>query len=211
MRVALFGATGAIGRHVLEQAIAAGHEVTAFTRDSGRLSLHDERARAVEGDARSAERVAATIEGADAVISALGPSSNRRAEVEMAVTAMTNILAAMEHHGVKRLVALSGGAVEVPAERKARGDAIASAVVRFLARHVVAAKQREFRLIHASSVDWVAVRAPRVTDGPLTGKYRTGQLALGPRSAISRADLAHFMLRCLNEDTYLRQAPFISY
>ena len=210
MRIALFGATGAIGRHVLEQAIAAGHDVKAFTRSADRLPSDDDRVVAIEGDATSADHVASAIEGTDAVISALGPATNKPEEVAIAVSAMTNILAAMERHDVRRLVALSGGAVEVPGERKARGDAIASAVVRLFARHVVAAKQREFGLIHASRVDWVAVRPPRVTNGPLTGEYRTGRIALGPRSAISRADLAHFMLRCVVEDDYLRRAPFIS-
>lgn len=210
MRIGLFGATGAIGRHVLEQALEAGHQVSALTRDGDRLAATPA-LRVVEGDAGTAATVADVVAGTDAVVSALGPSTNAPAEVGIAVAAITNILDAMHQHGVRRVVALSGAAVEVPGERKAFPDAVASAVVRLFARHVVAAKQREFGLIHASDLDWVAVRPPRVTDGPPTGRYRTGELKLGPRSAISRADLAHFMLRSVTDDTHLRRAPFISY
>lgn len=183
----------------------------AFTRDASRIGVQHGRVQIVEGDAGSAAQVAEAIAGTEAVISALGPSSNRPAEVEIALAAVASILAAMKQHSVGRLIALSGAAVEVPGERKSPGDAIASAVVRLLARHVVAAKQREFELIQASEVDWVVVRPPRVTDGPLTGRYRTGRIRLGPRSAISRADLADFMVRQLTDDTYLGQAPFIGY
>ena len=207
----MFGATGRIGRHVVEQAVAHGHAVVAFVRDPSRLSLPAERLTVVTGDVGDPSAVEAAVDGADAVISAIGPKHNTAAEADRVVDGMRNVLAAMERHGVRRLVNLSGGAIRVPGERKPPADAVASAVVRLLARHVVAAKQREFDLIRRSAVDWVAVRPPRVIDGPLTGSYRAGDVALGPRSRISNRDVADFLLRQLTDDTYVRQAPFVSY
>lgn len=211
MRLAVFGATGRIGRHVVEQAVAQGHAVIAFVRDPSRLPVPAERLTVVTGDIGDPSAVETAVAGAGAVISALGPKHNTAAEAQRVVEGMRNVLAAMERHGVRRLVNLSGGAIRVPGEWKRPAGAIASAVVRLLARHVVAAKQREFELIRRSGLDWVAVRPPRVTDGPLTGRYRTGDVALGPRSRISNRDVADFMLRQLTDDSYLRQAPFVSY
>jgi len=210
VRLAAFAATGRIGRHVGEQAVAPGHAVVTFVRDPSRVPGTTDRLTVAIGDVADPSAVEAAVAGADAVIGALGPKHNTAADAERVVDGMRNVLAAMERHRVPRLVNLSGGAIRVPGERKRPADAIASAVARRLARPVLAAKQREFDLIRRSAVDWVAIRPPRVIDGPLTGSYRTGTIALGPRSVISNRDVADFMLRQLSDETYLRQAPFIS-
>ena len=211
MRVAVFGGTGAIGRHLVEQAVDAGHDVTALVRDAARLPTASARLAVVQGELDDRERVGTCVAGAEAVLSALGPARNTTYEADRMVAGVGQILAAMEQHGVRRFVGLSGAGVRVVGERKALPDAVASAVVRLFAGHVLDAKQREYELIRRTDLDWVIVRPPRVVDGPLTGNYRVGALRVGPRSRIARADVAHFMLRQLNDDTYLRQAPVIAY
>ena len=211
MELAIFGATGAVGRQLVEQAVAEGHDVRAVVRDVARLTTASPRLTLVQGELEEAERLASALAGADAVLSALGPAANSAQAADRLVQAVRAIVDAMEEHGVRRYVGLSGGAVRLDGERKQVVDALASAVVRVVARHVVDAKQRECELLRDSGLDWVIVRPPRITDGPLTGSYRAGEIRIGPRSRISRADVAHFMLRQVSEDRYLRRGPFISY
>ena len=211
MRVALFGATGRIGRLVLEQSLERGHEVRALVRDPTNLASGDQRSTVVEGEVTDRARVGATVAGADAVIDALGPATNSPDEVVLLEAATRNILDAMRAHGVRRLVCLSGAAVTVTGERKAPFDRLASALVRRITPHVVAAKQREYDLVSPTDLDWVVVRPPLVIDGPRTGRYRAGRIRIGPGSRISRADVADFIVRQLEDDTYLCQAPFVSY
>jgi putative NADH-flavin reductase len=90
-------------------------------------------------------------------------------------------------------------------------DRIASFFVGKAVRHVVQAKQLELEIIVASNLNWIAPRPPRVVDGPLTGVYRVGNHSVGPRSRISAADLADFMVKSLTDDEHLKTAPFISY
>lgn len=213
MRLGLFGATGDIGRFVLEQALAAGHDVTALTRDPGKLAdpAAGDRLRVVVGDVARYESVAAVVAGSDAVISALGPTRNASDQVELFQLWAENLVRAMEGHGPARLVILSGGAVDVPGEEKPFADRLASAVVRLFVRHVVAAKQAEFDIVSRSRLEWIAARPPRVVPGPRTGHYEAGtDLRLGPRSRINQPDLAEFLLRQASEDTWLRRAPFVS-
>ena len=40
-RILILGATGSLGRHVLHQALAAGHEVTVFVRNFSSLNAID--------------------------------------------------------------------------------------------------------------------------------------------------------------------------
>ncbi len=213
MRIALFGATGGIGRFVLEQALGAGHDVTVLTRDPGKVAdpAAGDRLRVVVGDIEQFGSALAVVVGSDAVISALGPTRNAVDQVELFGRWAGHLVEAMEAHGPARVVILSGAAVDVPGERKALGDRIASAVVRIFVRHVVAAKQAEFDVISRSRLEWIAVRPPRVVPGPRTRRYESGtNLRLGPRSRISQPDLAEFLLRQVTDDTWLRRAPFVS-
>ncbi|MDS0477339.1 hypothetical protein [Natrinema sp. 1APR25-10V2] len=50
------------------------------------------------------------------------------------------------------------------------------------------------------------VRAPRLTEGDPTGEYRAGDLALGFES-IDRADVARFILDCLEGEEFVRDLP----
>jgi putative NADH-flavin reductase len=213
MRLSLFGATGGIGRFVLEQALAAGHDVTVLTREAGKVAdpAAGDRLRVVVGDIEQYESVVDVVAGSEAVISALGPTRNAADQVELFGRWAGHLVRATEAHGPARVVILSGAAVNVPGEQKAIGDRIASAVVRAFVRHVVAAKQAEFEIISRSSLEWIAARPPRVVPGPRTGRYDVGtDLRLGPRSRISQPDLAEFLLRQVSDDTWLRQAPFVS-
>jgi putative NADH-flavin reductase len=210
MRIAIFGAGGGIGRHVVEQARAAGHELTLVTRDAATLSSRPNE-HVLQGDVRDTALISAAVEGVDAVVNTLGPTSNTADQVELVETFTRNLVEAMQVASVRRLVTLSGAAVKVPGEHKSPADRFASTVVRIFAGHVLRAKQREYEVLAESDLDWVAVRPPRVSDDPARGDYRAGDLAVGPRSRIGKADLAAFILGQLTDDAYLRQAPRISY
>ena len=210
MRIAVFGGTGRIGRQVVPEALSRGHDVVALVRDPARLPLRHERLAVVRGDVRDPDAVRTAVGGADAVISALGPRRNTRRDEEAHVAGMANILRAMRERGVRRLVTVLGAGIDAEGDRKGPVDRLASRVVRRLARHVHAAKRREFDLLLASDdVEWVAARPPIVTGGPGTGRYRA-DLRRPPGRRIAVGDLARFLLDQLQEDAFVRKAPFVA-
>ncbi len=208
MRVVVIGATGAIGSAVVGQAVAAGHEVVAFARDPSKLATLSPSVLPVAGDALDASALARAMVGADAVVNALGPTGRGREEVGRAETVTRILVTAMATAGVRRLVSLGGAAVTIQGERKPLGGRIASAMVRLVVPHVVAAKQREYELLAASDLDWTMVRPPRVTDGAATGKIQTGDHLAG--RTVRRGDLAQFMVQQLADRTFVRAAPYVS-
>ena len=211
MHITILGGTGRIGHLVVDQALAAGHEVTLLVRDPAQVGQLAAQVRAVPGSADDPAAVAEAIRGADAVISALGPDGNQEGQVAALRTGMQTVIASMGQLGVRRIVNLSGAAVDVPGDHKPALDRVASRIVRLVSGHVVAAKQAEFDVLRASDVDWIAVRPPLVTDGPHTGHYHAGLDVLHAGARISRADIADFMLAQAVEPTFARQAPFICY
>lgn len=211
MQVTVLGGTGRIGRLVVEQALATGHQVTLLVRDPRKLGPTGERVRVVSGQITDATAVSRAIQGADVVISALGPDGNHADQVTILRDGMRTVIGAMREQGVRRIVNLSGAAVDAPGDRKPAIDRVASRIVRLVSRQVVAAKQAEFEELLGSPLEWVAVRPPLVTDGPYTGSYRTGLDVLRPGARISRADIVDFMLAQAAEPSFARRAPFICY
>ncbi len=209
MKLAVLGATGFIGRAVVEQALLAGHEVRALVRDASTLATHD-RLEVIEGDARDPGAVQRTLVGADVVISALGTRRADKAGPDFLAAVMGVIISAMETQGVRRIVAISGAGISLPGERKPLPHRLISALVGVLARDAVAAKQREYQVLSSSDVDWTAVRPTRVVDGPSMDNPRIGISAAGIGMRVTRGDLARFIVSEAEQGAYIRRAPFIS-
>lgn len=107
MKILILGATGSIGKHLVPQALALGHEVTALVRDLSKLEARHERLRIVTGDALDPVAVDAVVRGQEAVIFSLG-RSNHRARTTMFSDATRILIHAMEAQGVRRLVCITG-------------------------------------------------------------------------------------------------------
>jgi hypothetical protein len=112
MKVVIFGAAGQTGKHLVRQALDAGHSVTAFVRDPAKLGVTHTNLRIVQGTSTDAAAVERAVEGQDAVISALGQV--KPFQPGLMVQTATNIVNAMKKHGVKRLVYLTGAGVTTP-------------------------------------------------------------------------------------------------
>ncbi|MGH3326460.1 MAG: NAD(P)-dependent oxidoreductase [Streptomycetales bacterium] len=222
MKLTIFAATGGTGRHVLEQAVAAGHDVTAVVRNPKKLSGQ---ARVVTADLAAPDpaALAAAVDGADAVLSGLGPRSN--AEAGIASRGTQAIVDAMKATGARRLVVISSESMTtIPSPGRPnppKHDPGEGLILRYVvgppARRVFLRKQYADLgvmedIVRDSGLDWTIVRPALLTDKPVTGTYRTAN-GQKPRGGfrISRADVAHFMLRVLERPETIEQAITITY
>ncbi|MGB3682053.1 MAG: SDR family oxidoreductase [Rubrobacteraceae bacterium] len=209
MRLTIFGASGRTGKPLVEQALAACHEVTAFVRDPSKLGISHERLTTVEGDVKDYAKVQEAVVGADAVLSALGHTKTSAKDVQTVGT--ENIVAAMKRFDVKRLVSLTGAGVRDPKDEPKLFDKAITTLLKLLQKDVLEDGENHARAIEKSSLDWVIVRGPMLTEGDKTGEYRVGYVGKNSGSKISRADVADFMLRQAEDDAYLGRKPMVSY
>jgi putative NADH-flavin reductase len=210
VNILVFGAGGATGRRLVDQAMERGHRVTAFVRTLATWPSEASGLTVVRGDVRDADAVDAAVEGQDVVVCALGAATPLRRDPAL-VEGIRNIVTAMHRHGVRRLVYLSFlGVHDGRPQLSALGRWV---VAPLLMRNVVADHETKERITRASSLDWVIVRPPRLTNAERRGTFREGVgiRASGIVPRIARADLADFMLRQIGDDTYLRQAPAVMY
>jgi putative NADH-flavin reductase len=215
MKLTIFGATGGVGRHLLDQARAAGHDVTAVARNPNGLP---DGTRIVRADLIAPDRAAVdtALQGADAVLSSLGPRT--KSDTGIASQGTRTILEAMNTTGVCRIVVVSAapiGTVPSPGRptpaRHDPGDG-------FFMRHLLSpltktALRKPYTdlavmedVLRASDLDWTVIRPPRLTNKRPTDKYRIayGQNVRGGL-AISRADVAHLMLDVLDRPEAIKQ------
>ncbi|GAA4993602.1 NAD(P)-binding oxidoreductase [Kitasatospora paranensis] len=226
MKLTVFAATGGIGRQILDQALAAGHETTAVVRNPARLAVDGQppdAARIVTADLAAADPAVleAAVEGADAVLSGLGARST--AEAGVAQRGTRAMIRAMQATGVRRLVVVSAapvGTVPTPARpappRHDPGDGfVMRHVLNPMIKTILRAHYADLALMEeavlASGLDWTVVRPPKLTDRPPTGVYRTavGRNVRGGWS-VPRADVAHHMLQVLDEPQTVRRIVSIA-
>lgn len=206
--VALFGGTGKTGRRVLERALAQGHEVRALVRDPAKLGVVDPRVYVVVGDVLDAPRVDETVAGAEAVVSVFGQVKGSPRSLQTDGTRL--IVAAMQRHGVSRLVTLSGGGLRAEQDRPKLPDRLIRGALRLVAGHVLADAEGHLEVLRASGLEWTVVRGPRLTEEPGRGSYRVGWVGVEASTQISRDDLADFILTQVEDRRYVGQLPFVS-
>jgi len=159
MKLAIFGGSGRTGRPLVEQALAAGHSVTALVRDPAKLPISNERLTLIQGDALDPQAVERTIAGADAVLSALGQTKG--SPKNMQTVATQNIVAAMQQHAVRRLVSLTGAGVRAPQDKPKLIDHIIRFALQTLSGDVLRDAEAHADVLRSGGLDWVLVRGPQ--------------------------------------------------
>jgi putative NADH-flavin reductase len=206
MRITVFGATGPTGRQLIDQALSAGHEVTAVTRRPGKLSPRAGLTVA-QADITDPEAVGTAVAGSRAVLSALGAPLTRR-PVDTYSTGTGNIMAAMHRQGMKRLVVVSSSVTDPhwrPGNAFFFNHVLDPYVNRVLGRTVHEDMRRMEAIIRAGELDWTIVRPSGLFDHPdVTGYVTAEDSADGLFTA--RSDLAAAMLQQLTDGRFVHKA-----
>jgi len=221
MRLTIVAATGGIGQHLLRQALDAGHDVTAVVRRPERITSP---VRVVGADLAHPDPavLAGAVEGSEAVLSGLGARTG--ADTGVARRGTEAIIEAARSAGARRLVVVSAAPIgTVPSPRRPHpprhdpGDGFFMrhlgapfARAMFRAHYVDLAEMED--AVRDCDLDWTICRPPKLTDKPLTGRYRTA-LDRNVRGgfAISRADVAHQMLACLRQPETVRHTVGVAH
>jgi kynurenine 3-monooxygenase len=198
MRVTVFGATGGTGRQVVDAAVAAGHDVTVLVRDPAGLGPAAAQVEVVQGDARDADVVARAVDGADAVISAIGSHTMGRSTV--ITDCMTTIVGALPA-GTRLLAVSTVGAGGTGSQMPLPVRALLGVVL----RNAIADHDGQEAVIIASDLDWTIARCVGLTDDPATGKVHEVTSGKVGGSRISRADVAQWLVANIADPTWSRQ------
>ena len=206
MKLAIFGATGSVGIHLVNQALEASHEVTVFVRDPARLGVEHPKLRIVQGDVlHDHKKIREAVTGQDAVLVTLGAGLKGRIRSE----GTRNVIVAMKKQGVDRLICQSTlGAGESVSNLNLKWWFL----FRVPLRMAMADHEQQEHWVRESNLSWTIVRPSAFTDDPLSGDYKFGfpSSQRDLKLTVSRADVAHFMLRQLHDEKFTQQEVSLS-
>lgn len=196
MKLVVLGATGATGLEIVRSALKRGHQVTAFVRSPDRLRQFQDAILVRKGNPLDASEMETAIQGQDAIVSGFGPrlpisKGDEDLLSRFAVTLTTAMKASeMRRAVIESTAFLFKDSILPPTYLVGK---------LFFPRLVVDATRMEntFRI---SGLEWTMVRPPQLTNASLSGKYRVRDdhlPAFGFR--ISRADVAEFMVKCVED------------
>jgi uncharacterized protein YbjT (DUF2867 family) len=206
--VLIIGASRGIGLETVKAALAAGHHVRAFARSVADIRFSHPNLEKRRGDALNPTDVNGALENIDVVIQTLGVRTRELIGPVNLFSEATRILVpAMEGRGVKRLIAVTGfGAGD---SRRAMSFLLLVPFRLFFGRAYDDKGEQE-RLIKDSQLDWTIVRPGILTSGPGRARYEVlAEPSQWRNGTISRADVAHFLVRQITERQCVHSAPVL--
>jgi putative NADH-flavin reductase len=209
--VLIIGASKGIGLATLQAALRTGHSVRALARTATAIRIDHPNLEKVNGDARDQRTIEGAVAGIETVIQTLGvtPEPSRIFSGTQLFSTATRVLVdAMENSAVKRLICVTGlGA----GDSRGRGGILYNAALCLFLGRVYADKDLQERIIRRSRLDWTIVRPTVLTNGPRTRSYRVLVDRRDWTSGfISRADVADFLVKQIDDTRLLHQTPALT-
>lgn len=211
MRIAVLGPTGGTGKSLLEQGLAAGHELRAIARRPDAVELRGDKLEVVRADVFEIDSLTDALRDVDVVVFCVGVASLWQARKPTTVYSQgcANVLQAMQAVGVERLIVVSSGGVEP----QPNDPWFFTKILKPLFLEGVYEDMRKMEaLLRASPLDWTIVRPPYLTNKQLTGRYRLSRgKNFDDDKDLGRADLAHFLLAESTAPQFHRELVASSY
>jgi putative NADH-flavin reductase len=209
MKVTIFGGTGITGAFLINEALKRGIGITVYARNSS--SFNNPNVRIIKGDLSDKELLREAIQGADAVVSALGPSKPNHPKGLPITKAYKDIISVMEQVEVNRIIAISTMTAADPEDVSNFKNRFPALMVKVIAPSVYNDIVETAKIIRNSALDWTIVRVPFLNNKPASKKLNVGLYGHTKHSQfLSREDVAIFMLDQISEHKYICQAPGIS-
>jgi putative NADH-flavin reductase len=208
--VLIIGASKGIGLETLKGALKAGYKVRALARSAANIPVSHPNLEKVAGDALHRSTVKRALAGVDAVIQTLGVAASPEIifkPVRLFSDATRVLVAAMEETGVKRLICVTGFGA---GDSRNKGGFLYNLAFHLILGRAYDDKDAQELIIRKSKLKWLIVRPAILTNGPKTGSYR---VLMDPKDwrcgFISRANVADFLVKQIDDDTLLGKTPVL--
>jgi putative NADH-flavin reductase len=208
LKILIFGGSSGVGLQTTKLALARGHTVTSVTRHPDRMPIEHARLNNQKGDITQRDSFDHLIQAQDAIISTIGLKPTRK-EIWVYSKGITNVLAAMNDHGVDRVLTITGiGA----GNSKGHGGFFYDKILNpLMLKTGYDDKTRQEEILVSSDTQWTIVRPGFFDDKAPKQQYRVIMELQGFTSgSIARADVAHFLLSAVEQNNYLRHTVFLS-
>lgn len=211
-RIIVFGGQGRTGKEVVQQALNAGHKVSAFTFRNNDSLPKNNNLTILEGNARNQDDVTKAIKGHDIAINIIAPKIGDSKNYDISLIATQNIIKGMKANGVKRYFGQCGA--------WATEDLTDASIPMQLGfniflplKNIYKYKKLEDKAVKSSDLQWTIVRAALLTNGPLKWPIRSCVNGYKCRfyeiPTISRKSVAKFYINNIDNPEIIYKCPVI--
>ena len=209
MKIAVFGATGGIGKFVVKHCLEKGYEVNAYVRNPDKVKIESENLNIFVGEVSDYNKIKDVIYGCDAVIIALGISMKWGYEDIDAIKAHENIVKAMKETRVNRLIDWSTPSISYKEDKTSFATVVPGIMATMFLPKAKKVLKEVNKIVISSNLDWTIVRFMAPKDSPFTNKIKVGFGDVKMNFNISREDIAYFMVNQIEDNKYLHSMPII--
>jgi putative NADH-flavin reductase len=210
MIITVFGGSGGIGKLLLKQALDKGYQVKAYVRNPDKITFSHPNLELIKGELYNFQAIKYAISGSDAVVSTLGSPVKYSYEGYPILEGHKNIINAMKDENVTRFITLATPSVKFKKDKAS----VTTILPGIIARIVLPRAYKEIvqigNLVASSGLDWTVVRILAPKNTPATGRVNVSFGDKKIKFAISREDIAAFMLKQVKDLNYTHSMPIIS-
>jgi putative NADH-flavin reductase len=210
MKITILGSTGFVGKVLIKKAIAAGYQVKTLARNPDKLEEIKDKIEIIKGSVFEPLEIDAAIEGAEVVLSTIGPPTSKPCDPYQYEKAMKDIVRVMDKHGIKRYIHL-GGAGHRGGENETWNFSrkFLRLFLTLFGKQILVAKHLEWEVLKSSDLDWTLIRPPRIANEAASGSISVDEKNL-KNLKVSVEDLTDFILQQISSKEWIRKAPLIS-
>lgn len=215
-RLVVIGATANAAGELIDQALAAGHEVIGVTRKPKTLEIQHEHFTTVYGDVREVETIENLLTGDEVVVSFIDVDYPFGAEIPAGIDLFsrgtTNIISAMKMKGNRRLLVASNMAGEYVVLDKPADNSPLNDRMGWARRHKYADVRLMETIVEGSELDYIILRLPRLIGAKSQGRpnvvvnknsFNVAVKNQTPSRMLTIADMSAFILEQMNSDEYI--------
>lgn len=211
MNITIFGASGAIGQHLMQGALDKGDFVTAYVRNPDKIKLNHPNLRFVKGELTNVSAIETAVSIADAVISTLGPPSDisRKLKGTPIADGHETIIKAMKKFNKKRLITLATPALQSIDDRRNLLTVVPRILAKIFLPNGYAEMKRLEEIIRDSNMDWTVVR---IINPNVKYKGQSYDYSFGDRQgkmSVSRENVAKLMYAATRQNQLIRKMPIV--
>ena len=211
MNIAVFGASGAIGKLFTNIALEKGDNVIAYVRRPESMDIKHANLQAIVGDLSNASLIEQVISNADIVVSTLGPSLNapRKSTGSPIADGHRNMINAMQKMNKKQFITLGTPSIHSDDDKKQLWTVLPALLPKIFSPSAYQEMVKIEQLVRSSSLDWTVIRIinPNVKHNNNGYSYSLGNTSV--KAAVSRENVAAFFYEVASRNLCIYHMPIV--
>jgi putative NADH-flavin reductase len=204
-KVIVFGASGKVGKLVIDELLSRNYQVTAFIYGDNPFE-NSENLNIITGNVKSTSDVLTAIKEQDVVVSVLGSWGTKTKDILS--EGIVNIISGMKKEKITRIVSLTGSDAFIPGEKPRYIRNISHTLLSIIAKKIMFDGELHIERLVESDLDWTVVRSPVMSDRGIVD-FELNENPCSPWESVNRLAVAKSMVKILEEDLFIQDSPFL--